>query len=77
MIREFSQKNSVWTLAFLVAGLEPIDQKVIDYCVKRRPKTLLEKLVKGSVIELHNFLKSNREIMDKAGETNVNNFLYS
>jgi hypothetical protein len=77
MIREYSQKNSVSTLAFLVAGLTPIDKKVFEFCAKRRTASLLEKMISGSVTELHEFLIESKKIMDKVGEETINNLLYN
>lgn len=77
MIREYSQKNSVWMLAFLVVSLTPIEPKVFEFCLKRRTKTLMEKMISGSVIELHEFLIDSKKIMDKIGEEAVNNLLYN
>lgn len=76
MIREFASKNSVVTLAFLVASLDPVDADVITFCVKKRPKSFLNKITHSSTIELHDFLMENRKIMDKMDRTELNQILY-
>lgn len=76
MIRDFARKNSVLALAFLVSGLQEIDKQVIQFCLKRRPKALLDKITNASTTELHDFLMENKKIVDSMGAKELNKLLY-
>lgn len=76
MIRDFARKNSVLTLAFLVAGLQAVDKQVIDFCLKKRPKALLNKMTNCSTIELHDFLMESKKIVDAMDTKELNKLLY-
>lgn len=76
MIREYSQKNNVISLAFLIADLPPISSRVVEYAVKKLPLTLLNYMTKKPVTELHTYLLKIQKAMDKKDPKQINLTLY-
>lgn len=76
MINEFSKKNNVLTLAFLIAELSPIEKTVLDYAQKRKPIELLDVIINKSTQELRSYLRDIQREMDRNGVKSVNINLY-
>jgi hypothetical protein len=77
MIREFSQKNNIFYLAFLVAELDDIGKDTLIYTAKTRPKEFLNKLIHTPLFELHEYLKKVEKEMKKETNNALNIILYS
>ena len=77
MIREFSQKNNIFYLAFLVAELPPLNKDVFTYAAKTRPKEFLDKLINTPLYELHEYLVNISKEMNNKPRNDINFTLYS
>lgn len=78
MIREYSQKNSVIHLAFIIAELTPIDQDVIDYAIKEEPITFANMVSIKPTTEFHKYLQQVRiKMARRLQKKSINNTLYN